>query len=491
MDRRTQKAQATPSGDSSAQPGSGAGACPEPAPQGGATLIAGRALAQTVRHFFPELNAWLDRLPDARQRKLRIYHTRFLGWWGIALYLLQLGSRRQLDYELRDGGATVLANMNRLAETDQTTLPVHDTLDNFLGGVPVAGWERLRTQMVQRLLRMKALDAARLQGRPVLLLDATGLICFQRRHCPHCLVQKHDGKTLYLHQVLEAKLLGPAGVVTSLGSEFIENADVTDSKGRSAEAIKQDCELKAMHRLLPRIKKDYPQLPFVLAVDSLYGCGPMFALAKQLDWSFVVTFKEGRTPALWQEFRALLTQCPENYLKRIWGDGRVQEFRWVPRLDYEDSAGRSWIVNALECTEATADADAQYFAWLTALPVSRKTVEEIAQKGGRGRWKVENEGFNRQKNSGLNLEHVYSIDPEKWKSYYLLLQIAFILVQLLERGSLLRRLAEEAGRPVWKLFGSLKNVARRLLDSLRFLDWAEDWFDSKQAGKLRIGLDSS
>src|SRR5205807_3551635 len=68
-------------------------------------------------------------------------------------------------------------------------------------------------------------------------------------------------------------------------------------------------------------------------------------------------------------------------------------------------------------------------------------------------WKVEKEGFNRQKNSGLNLEHVYSIDPEKWKKYYLLLPIAFMLVQLVERGSLLRRLAEELGRPVWKLFG--------------------------------------
>lgn len=448
-------------------------------------------MAQTVRHFFPELNVWLDRLPDSREPEACTYSTRFLAWWGIALYLLQLGSRRQLDYELREGGSTVLANMNRLAETEQETLPVHDTLDHFLGHVRMVGWERLRTRMVQRLLRMKALDAARLQGRPVLLLDATGLICFQRRHCPYCLVQKHDGKTLYLHQVLEAKLLGPAGVVVSLGSEFIENADAGDRKGRSAEAVKQDCELKAMQRLLPRIKKDYPQLPFVLAVDSLYGCGPLFALAKQLGWSFVVTFKEGRTPALWREYAALLRQCPDNYHKQTGGDGQVQEFRWVPQLDYEDSDGRSWKLNALECTETRPDQEPQYFAWLTTLPVNRKTVVEIAQKGGRGRWKVENEGFNRQKNSGLNLEHVYSIDPEKWKAYYLLLQIAFILVQLLERGNLLRRLAEEMGRPVWKLFGSLKNVARRLLDSLRFLDWEAEWFDPKQAGKLRIGLDSS
>jgi hypothetical protein len=111
------------------------------------------------------------------------------------LYLLQLGSRRQLDYELRDGGPQVLANLNRLAEAGQATLPVHDTLDHFLGHVPLAGWERLRTRAVQRLLRMKALDAARLLGRPVLLIDATGLICFHRRHCPCCLVQRQGGQT--------------------------------------------------------------------------------------------------------------------------------------------------------------------------------------------------------------------------------------------------------------------------------------------------------
>jgi hypothetical protein len=491
MDRRAQTPQSTPAGDSPAQPGPGTDSCPTPQTQGGTPLIAGRALVQTVRHFFPEFNAWLNRLPDGRVPEACTYERRFLAWWGIALYLLQLGSRRQLDYDLRNGGPQVLANMNRLAETEQDTLPVHDTLDHFLGKVRLAGWVRLRMQMVQRLLRMKAFDAARLQGRPVLLLDATGLICFQRQHCPHCLRQRHDKKTVYLHNVLEAKLLGPGGVVASLDNEFIENADVGDVKGRSAEEIKQDCELKALHRLLPRIKKAYPQLRFVLAADSLYACGPVFALALKFGWSFVMTFKEGRTPALWREYRVLLAASPENLLRREWADGRQQEFRWVTQLDYADSEGRQWKLNALECTETTADGGKHYFAWLTTLPVGKKTVEEIAQKGGRDRWKMENEGFNRQKNSGLNLEHVYSIDPEKWKAYYLLLQIAFMLVQLLERGSLLRRLAEEAGRPVWKLFGSLKNVARRLLESMRYLEWDDGWFDADQAGKLRIGLDSS
>jgi hypothetical protein len=385
----------------------------------------------------------------------------------------------------------VRTNLNRLAETAQTTLPVHDTLDYFLARGSLEGWERLRTRCAQRLVRMKALDAARLLGRPVLLLDGSGLLCFHRRHCPHCLTQRQGKQTLYLHRVLEAKLLGPGGVVVSLGSEFIDNADAADSRGKSAEDVKQDCELQAAQRLLPRLKKEYPQLAFVLAVDSLYGCGTLFALAASLGWSYVVTFKEGRTPALWREFRTLRAQCPDNVVQRVWKGGPRQEFRWVGQLGYEDSEGRSWRLNALECTETAADGGTHYFAWLTPLPVNRKTVEEIAWKGGRYRWKIENEGFNRQKNSGLNLEHVYSIDPEKWKVYYLLLQIAFILVQLLERGSLLRRLAAELGRPFGKLFGSLKNVARRLLDSVRFLAWEAGWFDRSQAGRVRISLDTS
>jgi hypothetical protein len=175
----------------------------------------------------------------------------------------------------------------------------------------------------------------------------------------------------------------------------------------------------------------------------------------------------------------------------MWKDGRVQQFRWVNQLEYQDSEGRWWKLDALECTERTANGGEHYFAWLTGLPVGQKTVEEIAQKGGRYRWKIENEGFNRQKNSGLNLQHVYSTDPENWKIYYLLLQIAFLLMQLLERGSLLRRLAAEAGRPFWKLFGSLKNVARRLLDSVRFVAWEEWWFDPAEARKIRIELDTS
>ena len=45
-------------------------------------------------------------------------------------------------------------------------------------------------------------------------------------------------------------------------------------------------------------------------------------------------------------------------------------------------------------------------------------------------------------------------------------------------------LGKKKGEPVWKLFGSLQNVARRLLDSVRFVAWEESWFDPAQAAQL-------
>ena len=84
-----------------------------------------------MRHFFPELNSWLDELPDTRDPDAIVYPTRALAWWGLWLYLGQLGSRRQLDFQYDAWGTHVLDNLNRLAGTEQnipvTRLPIRAT----------------------------------------------------------------------------------------------------------------------------------------------------------------------------------------------------------------------------------------------------------------------------------------------------------------------------------------------------------------------------
>jgi hypothetical protein len=147
--------------------GSGLGPESRAAPNAaaGATLTIGPIWARTLRHFFPQLNAWIDQIPDPRFLPLVIDHKRFLIWWGLSLFLCKLGSRRQLDYQLNTDGPEVLNNLNRRAGTAQQTRPVNQTLEDFLEPVGSAPIAHLRQQMVQRLIRMKALDAARLQGR--------------------------------------------------------------------------------------------------------------------------------------------------------------------------------------------------------------------------------------------------------------------------------------------------------------------------------------
>ena len=486
MDRATPSPEGPAAGDPPTQPGVDPHARAPQTPAGGPDLIVATAYVQTIRHFFPDLNDWLQALPDSRDRDAITYETRFLAWTGLFLFMLQLGSRRQLDFAFDRYSEAARSNLNRLAHTRHETLPVHDTLDHFLEHVPWHAFHGVRLQMVQRLLRMKALEDARVLGHYVVPIDGTGLFTFRERHCDACLERKHKSGTLYHHQVLEAKLVGPAGVVVSIGSEFIENDDATSS--RAAERVKQDCELKAFERSAPKLKEDFPQLRIVLAGDALFVCGRTLQIAKDNNWSYVLTFKEGRLPSVWAEFQRLKELCPENARVRQLPDGTRQVYRWVRDVSYEDDQKRRWTFHALECTETSPTGDVQYFAWITDLSVTATNVALIATNGGRRRWKIENEGFNRQKNHGPNLEHVYSTDPEKWKAYYYLLQIAFILTQLVERGTLLRQLAAQHHRTPLQLFGSLANIVARLKDVLRWLHWPDDCFDEDAARRRRIGL---
>lgn len=437
-------------------------------------------------------------MPDTRYGPFVQYDRKFLAWWGLLLFSFKLGSRRQLDYDLRDTDLEVLHNANRLAGTRQKSLPVHKTLVHFLGHIGSDSLAQLRTRCVRRLMRMKALDACRLMGRFVIALDGTGFLLFRREHCPKCLTQKSGNTTLYLHPVLEAKLVDSQGLALSIATEFIENPTSDDLPGTPSrhvslsdyEKIKQDCELKAFARLAPSLKKDFPQTRLCISADSLFACGPAIHICEKHRWSYIFTFKEGRTPDLWQDFMGMLSLVPENSLRLSLPKDIRQLYRWVNDINYIDSDGRLHTFNAILCRETTPTQE-HTFAWITDLEVNKDSVAAIANQGGRQRHKIENQGFNIQKNSGLNLEHAYSFDPDNIKAFYYLLQIAHIFLQLWEHGSLLKRLANAYRTSPVRLFGSLKNMAKRLLECFRYFPIPDAAFDSSNAKRFQIRLDSS
>lgn len=323
---------------------------------------------------------------------------------------------------------------------------------------------------------MKALANWRLLERYYLIaIDGTGMLTFKKRHCPHCLKATINGREFFYHHILEAKLVMANGFALSVASEFIENSD--------PNATKQDCELKAFYRLAPRLHSLFPQLPICLLLDSLCAGKPIFDICRQYNWKFIITFKEGSMPALFSEFEALKVLAPENSFHYKDNDV-IQDYSWITDIPYEDHN-----LNVLECTELKLNPRRDRnpitrFVWLTNFNLNKRNCSQIANQGGRLRWKIENEGFNSQKNGGYNLEHAYSFQNQALKNFYILLQVAHNISQFMEKGSLLRH------RPK-KLFGSIRNIAIRLLESLRYRETTPEYLRNLMAKPFQIRLDSS
>jgi hypothetical protein len=296
----------------------------------------------------------------------------------------------------------------------------------------------------------------------VIAIDGTGRLTFPARHCPHCLTVTHSGKTTYYHPLLEAKLVRPKGFAFSILTEVIENPGENPSK--------QDGELRAFYRLAERLKEEFPRLPLCLSLDSLFAGGPTMSICEQHNWQFMIVHKDGDIPFVHQEFESLLPLTPENHFTlRTGPQGKTrQEYRWINDITYTDSEKKKHRMGVLECVESEPDPKqpdqikTTHFRWITNFTLKDKQVIKLANQGGRIRWKIENEGFNVQKNGGFDLEHAYSTDPVASKVFYFLLQIAHLLAQLIEKGSLFRQAFPDG-------VGSAKNIAFRLLEAWRNL----------------------
>ena len=69
--------------------------------------------------------------------------------------------------------------------------------------------------------------------------------------------------------------------------------------------------------------------------------------------------------------------------------------------------------------------------------------------------------------------------------HFYLLQIAHLFLQMFEMGSLLRRLAQDYNTTPLGLFGSLKNIAKRLLECFRFFQLGDRAFEAGP-GQIRL-----
>ena len=427
-------------------------------PDVAAQLALFKALVMTVEHFFGGWVPLFRSLTDHRDPTRLTYPLPTLMATGVLMFLFRLGARRQIAELLRDNGP---ATAKYQAWLQVPQCPHGDTLNYAFARSEVAEVQDVVSSMVATLIRRKCLDAERLLGHDYLVaIDGTGFLTYPERHCPYCLTRTQHGHTTYYHPVLEAKLITPSGWVFSLMTEFIENPGENPTK--------QDCELKACYRLLRRLKMRFPRLPICLTLDGLYAGGPTFSLCEAYHWKYIVVLQDADIPYINTEFAALSPLEPSQHLRFETGVQHEiqQDLRWVKDIAYVDSENIEHMLSVIQCLETKPSAEQQRlttrFKWVTNFAVTAHNVVELANQGGRLRWKIENEGFNVQKNGGYALEHRYSEDPVASKIFYLLLQIAHLLAQLIQRGSLFRRAFPKG-------VGSAKNIAFRLLEAWRNL----------------------
>jgi hypothetical protein len=368
----------------------------------------------------------------------------------------------------------IASHIDAITSESLPNCPHGDTVANALEKMSVHDFCLIRTEMISRLLRMRVLEKYRLLDTYYMIaIDATGMITYSQPHCDKCLTKKlSNGTKIYYHPVLEAKLVTRNGLAFSVETEFIENPEGFDY---SNEKKKQDCELNAFKRLVPRLKRTFPQLKIVLLLDSLYAASSVFELAKKCKWQYLITFKKGSIPTLYEEFETLLPEVEKTQNRIItYQNGDQQQITWLN--DNEYAGHKVHIVKSVETDgEATIK---QQFVFLSSLYLTKQNSDEIVNQEGRRRWVIENQGFNSQKNRGYNLEHAYSEDEKVSKCFYILMQIAHIINQLMERGSLLKKLIVT--------FGSYKNFTLELCNQMTYQSYDSAVSESPECGQIRL-----
>jgi len=414
-----------------------------------------------------------------------IYEIQTLIWIGLLIFILKIGSRRRLNERFKT--VYFVNHLSFLSKQQLSGVAHHDTLAHLVRGLEPELLSQLRDQMINRLLRNKCLVKFRLYGYYLITVDMTNYLTFKRRHCACCVRKKVKvGKGRkkrqwhYYHPVVEAKLVAPNGFALSIESEFVEN--------RESGQKRQDCELKAAYRLLERLGKKYPQLRICLVLDGLYVSEGILGLCERYNWRVFIVLKKGKAPELYREYEVLKERCVGNHLEyECEGRDEKQSYWWVNDIDYK-FMGR-YYVNVLECVVTKkrpkkGERKKTRWLWLTNFHVTAENCMVLANGGGRLRWNVENQGFKMQKRGGYNMEHAYIRDCGGAKVFYLLMQIAHIINQLIEKGSLL-------DEDLRKLLGGIRAIAEWLLEELRTNFFAPGEIDKLLAARIQIRFDSS
>jgi hypothetical protein len=354
----------------------------------------------------------------------------------------------------------------------ETILGVHEVpsdtqMRDMLDGVPVELLRPLLPALFEKIHRAgwakaftTTLSSGADQGTYSTLMLA-GSDYFHSTHlqCPSC-VQRRDraGQVHFRHTVV-------SGTLVKAGSQRVLPLEVEEVRNDDGQD-KQDGEIKAAKRFIPRVRQEHPQLPLVIGGDDLYCHEPLILQLRAHRRHHVLVCKPGSHAEVYREVEA---QGALGALERgTWHEGPACRRQFSTyRLARGVALTASGRVRGtfLEVWSHTRSGQQLYHnAWFTDLEVSADNVAEIVGIG-RSRWKIENEQCNVQKNHGYKLTHNYGHGQQTLSMVFCVLNVlAFIAHMSLDRGDRLyqRCVATTSRRELWHM---LRTAMRMILVS--------------------------
>ena len=370
--------------------------------------------------FCPELFSMFGKVKDPRHQSYVDYSARVM--LGTMYYKSIAGIPSMQEMTRAFNDERICRNLYRfIGEDVKEYLPHGVTENEFLERLDPKELENIRQNIVYSLIRRKTFENARVFKKWQVIVDATELDeGYQKKndyYLSRCYNRNEENEFVkYNRSVLEAKIYFGDNLVCSIASETIENSEAYVNQGE--EAVKQDCESKAFVRLAAKIKKKFPRLPIIITADGLYVTKNVLQICKEYHWDYIIRYKEGSASSIAKEYGAL----PEK--ETIGTDIEYQNKIMFNEFDVN-------LIYYREKRRIKGKEKETEFAWITSIEITKSNAKKIVN-AGRNRWKIENQGFNRQKHWQGNIEHACSFNERAQKNHYLLEQIADFMKQLYE-----------------------------------------------------------
>ena len=358
---------------------------------------------------------------DPRNQSYIEYPVRVM--LGTMYYKCISGISSMQEMTLKFNDDAVVENLYSFMSEEKKEYLPHGVIENeFLARLNPEELEKIQKDIAYSMIRRKTFDDARVLKRWQIIIDATELDEGYQKKNEYYLSRCYnrgeaDEFTKYHRSVLEAKLYLGNNLVCSIASEPIQNSE--EYINQSEEKIKQDCESKAFIRVAEKIKKQFPRLPIIITADGLYVSQKVIQTCTDNGWNYIIRYKEGSASSIAKEYQSL----PEK--EKIGSEIEYQNQIMFQNTDVNLTYYTEKKIKPDEKKETTE------FAWIADITITKNNARKIVN-AGRNRWKIENQGFNRQKHWRGNIEHACSWNEQAQKNHYLMEQIADFIKQLYE-----------------------------------------------------------